>query len=62
MELPDRFSIIEQLTKIEFKIASLEFPASGHLRLKQSLPEESRRVPLDPAIDPEGLYCIRAFI
>lgn len=52
-----RLSIIKQLTELENELASISFPASGHLYFKESISENNRKN-LDSSIDPTSKYCI----
>lgn len=53
-----QLALIKKLTELESQLATLDFPALGHLYLRQSITDEDRRTLLDSTIDPSGSYCI----
>ncbi|CAG8190541.1 unnamed protein product [Penicillium nalgiovense] len=53
----NRISIIKRLTQWEHELAEIPFPAFGSLYHKGSL-SEHESIPLDPSVDPEGLFCV----
>jgi len=52
-----RLSLIKQLTELEHQLASIPFPASGHLYLMESL-LENKHILLDSSVDPTSQYSI----
>ena len=54
----NRLSLVENLTKLESQLASIQFPAFGGLYLRQSIDDESKYQLLDATIDPSSSYCI----
>lgn len=54
----DRLKLIKSLTKLEHQLATIQFPAYGHLYFRQSIPESSKRVLLDSSLDPKGQFCV----
>ncbi|CAG8900242.1 unnamed protein product [Penicillium egyptiacum] len=53
----NRISIIKRLTQWEHELAEIPFPAYGSLYHKSSL-SDHEIIPLDPSVDPEGLFCV----
>ena len=53
----NRLAIIKRLTQWERELAEIPFPAFGSLYHKGSLGDHES-IPLDPSVDPEGLFCI----
>ncbi|KAH9881159.1 hypothetical protein J1614_001654 [Plenodomus biglobosus] len=58
MTIPEQFSLVEQLTKFEAELASIQFPANGSLYLCESMTDGESWVPLDRNVDPSGQFCI----
>lgn len=54
----DRLKLIKSLTQLEHQLATIQFPAYGHLYFRQSIPESSKRVLLDPSLNPTGHFCV----
>ncbi|TVY49459.1 hypothetical protein LOCC1_G000575 [Lachnellula occidentalis] len=52
-----RLSLIKQLTELEHQLVSLSFPASGHLYLMESIPD-NKHILLDSSVDPTSQYGI----
>jgi len=52
-----RLSLIKQLTEIEHELASIHFPASGHLYLRESILKDSH-ILLNSTVDPTSHYAI----
>ncbi|PVH97470.1 hypothetical protein DM02DRAFT_719847 [Periconia macrospinosa] len=58
MNESSHLELIKGLTKLECQLASLKFPASGHLYLRQSVKDKTKRKVFSSALDPSGSYCI----
>ncbi|CZT49106.1 uncharacterized protein RSE6_09896 [Rhynchosporium secalis] len=52
-----RLSLIKQITELEHQLASIPFPASGHLYVKESILKNKHAL-LDSSIDPKYQYGI----
>ncbi|KAL2060796.1 hypothetical protein VTL71DRAFT_8848 [Oculimacula yallundae] len=50
-----RLSLIKQLTELEHQLASIPFPASGHLYFMESI-LKNKHTPLDSSVDPTFQY------
>lgn len=50
-----RLSLIKQLTELEHELASIHFPASGHLYLRKSILED-HHILLNSTVDPTSQY------
>ncbi|KAH7345910.1 hypothetical protein BKA66DRAFT_517139 [Pyrenochaeta sp. MPI-SDFR-AT-0127] len=58
MTIEDQFSLVEQLTQFEAKLASFQFPANGSLYLCESMTDGESWVALDRNMDPSQRFCI----
>lgn len=52
-----RLSLIKQLTELEHQLASIPFPASGHLYFMESI-LKNKHILLDSSVDPTSQYGI----
>jgi hypothetical protein len=58
MHESSRLALIKRLTELESQLATLDFPASGHLYLSQSIADGTGRTLLDSTTEPSDSYCI----
>jgi hypothetical protein len=58
MKAQAKLSLAEQLVQLESQLASIHFPASGSLYLRDTVQDEIKCKPLDADIDPTQSYCI----
>jgi hypothetical protein len=58
MDQVKRLKLIENIAQLEKQFSDLKFPAYGYLYFRSSVFAKSRSIPLDPALDPEQVYCV----
>lgn len=54
----DRFELVQRITELEGELASIRFPASGSLYLRESLSKDESQVKLSHDADPSQEFCI----
>jgi hypothetical protein len=54
----DRFELVQRITELEGKLASIRFPASGSLYLRESLTKDEMQFKLSYDADPSQKFCI----
>jgi hypothetical protein len=54
----DRFELVQRITELEGELASIRFPASGCLYLRESLAKDEAQFELSHDADPSQKFCI----
>lgn len=54
----DRFDLVQRITELEGELASIRFPASGSLYLRESLAKDKTQIKLSLDKDPSQRFCI----
>jgi hypothetical protein len=58
MTYSDRFELVQRITELEGELASIRFPASGSLYLRDSLAKDETQFNLSHDADPSQKFCI----
>jgi hypothetical protein len=54
----NRFELVQRITELEDELASIRFPASGSLYLRESLAQDETQFKLSHDADPSQKFCI----